>query len=434
MPLELLGGHIGERSETCKCYPPPQVTTELKQRLDPSTGDTTEKAESTQESATSGPGRHVWIGRILILFISLAVFLEGGARFALSHNRIRRLITGFDDSSYRLQWVGLHQQHLEWTGPFAAYHPIRGWALKPDVRDLKVYDGTVVNTNSKGLRETTEYSYARTPGKRRMLVLGDSFTFGTELPDDQTYCHYLESTLPNTEVLNLGVQGYGHDQMLLYLKEEGVKYRPDIVLLGFTYIDIYRNIESFFAYAKPEFILGSEGLKLTHVPVPRPDRVLAKEPYRLKSLDLLTILREKVRWALGLNEREAQNLTQSLLHEMVSTSRSIGAVPVFVYMPVYEEIQPFPQQGLTANSPPVAEREQYFLSICQKENLPCLSLRPRFHEEVEKGVDLNPRHHWNARAHAIAGEEIRSFLLRHNLVPDDQSNSAVTSASNAGTP
>src|SRR5579864_6199611 len=238
-----------------------------------------------------------WIARFLILFLSLAVSMEGGARLALSIGRIRNRITGLDNSSYRLQWIRLHGTtttdlipadwlHRKWTGKYVAYNPTRGWALAPGVRNMSVFDGKILNSNSKGLRGTTEYGYARTPGKRRILVLGDSFTFGFEVSDDETFSHYLESSLPSTEVLNLGVPGYGHDQMLLYLKEEGAKYHPDVVLIGFTHLDIYRNLWSFYVYAKPKFELVSHHLQLTNVPVPEPDRLLSEEPYRSKGADL----------------------------------------------------------------------------------------------------------------------------------------------------
>ena len=35
------------------------------------------------------------------------------------------------------------------------------------------------------------------------------------------------------EVLNLGVGGYGTAQQLLTLEEDGLRYRPDLVVLGF---------------------------------------------------------------------------------------------------------------------------------------------------------------------------------------------------------
>lgn len=369
---------------------------------------------------TTGPlgkrtARRPWIGKLLILGFSLLVCVEGGSRLLLSINPLRRRVTGFDDASYRLQWIKLHSEHNDWTGPFAIYHPTRGWALKPGIQDMKVFDGTILNTNSKGLRGTSEYKYERTPGKQRIVALGDSFTFGAEVPDNATYAHYLETQVSNSEVLNFGVQGYGHDQILLYLKEEGIKYHPDIVMLGFTYIDIYRNIENFFAYAKPKFTLTPAGLQLTNVPVSTPERVLAEEPYRPKSFDILFILKEKVRWALGKNEAEAREVTGRLLDEIAGTTRRIGAVPVFVYLPVNEEIAPLPQFGITTNSPAVASREQYLRGICEKEKLSCLFLGPRFREEVKKGVDLHPRGHWNATAHSIAGEEIKNFLSRNGL-------------------
>ena len=370
------------------------------------------------ESVVKKPNPLGWIPKVLIFALSLFIFMEGGARLALSVGPLRRRITGFDDPSYRLQWIKLHQIHQEWTGQYATFHPVRGWTLKPDIKDLRVFDGKILNSNSRGFRGKTEYDPERTPGKRRIIVLGDSFTFGEEVSDDETYSHDLESELPNTEVLNLGVQGYGHDQMLLYLKEEGIKYHPDVVIVGFAYLDVYRNLWTFFAYAKPKFKLASDKLELTNVPVPAPDHVLAQEPYRLKSFDLLEMLREKLRWSTGKNETQARNLTHSILDEIIATTRGIGAVPVFVYLPVYEEITPLPKSSypLTAMSPPVPDREQFLRDICHEQGIPCLFLRPRFLEEVKKGADFNAKGHWNSQAHLLAAQEMKDFLLKNNLI------------------
>ena len=365
---------------------------------------------------TAKPSR--WVSKILLCVITLAVFMEGGSRLVLSINRLRQRVTGFDDSSYRLQWIRLHRIHQEWTGKYAIYHPTRGWTLKPDIKELPVFGKKVLNSNSKGLRGKAEYQYERAAGEQRIVVLGDSFTFGEEVSDDETYSHDLQASLPGTEILNLGVQGYGHDQMLMYLKEEGVKYHPDVVVLGFAYLDIYRNIESFFAYAKPRFELASDGLQLTNVPVPTPERVLAEEAYRPKSLDLWLILRDKLRWILGKNEVQAREVSRMILDQIVATTRSVGATPVFVYLPVYEEIQPLPKSAypLTASSPPVEDREKYLNDFCQERGVPCLFLRSRFHEEVKKGANFNAAGHWNAQAHNVAAQEIKDFLLRRNLI------------------
>lgn len=340
--------------------------------------------------------------------------MEGGARLALSIGRIRDRITGFDNSSYRLQWIRLHRSHREWTGKYAVYHPTRGWTLEPGIRNMSVFDGKILNSNSRGLRENAEYEYERTPGKHRIVVLGDSFTFGAEVSDDETYSHYLASSLPNTEVLNLGVQGYAHDQMLLYLKEEGTKYRPDVVILGFTYLDIYRNLWTFYAYAKPKFEMVSDHLQLTNVPVPSPDRVLAEECQRSKAVDLTVMLQEKLRWNLGKTETEARELTSLILDEIIATARSIGAVPVIVHMPVYEELGT-PQDSLDGadnHSPSATEKENFIRTYCEERRISCVFLGPRFREELNKGVDFNAHGHWNPPAHRLAAQEIKDFLLR----------------------
>jgi hypothetical protein len=376
--------------------------------------DTTTRLRAVPETAK--PSR--WVSKFLLCVITLAVFMEGGSRLVLSITRLRQRVTGFDDSSYRLQWIRLHRIHQEWTGKYAIYHPTRGWTLKPAIKELPVFGKKILSSNSKGLRGKAEYPYERTGGEQRIVVLGDSFTFGEEVSDDETYSHDLQASLPSTEILNLGVQGYGHDQMLMYLKEEGVKYHPDVVVVGFAYLDIYRNIESFFAYAKPRFELASDGLRLTNVPVATPERVLAEESYRPKSLDLMVILREKLRWSLGKNEVEAREVSRRLLDQIVATTHSIGATPVFVYLPVYEEIQPLPKSAylLTASSPPVEDREKYLNDFCQERDVPCLFLRSRFHEEVQKGANFNAAGHWNAEAHNLAAQEIKDFLLRRNLI------------------
>jgi hypothetical protein len=348
-----------------------------------------------------------WVAKVLLLVLSLACCLEFGTRVALSIGPVRRRMTGFDNSSYRLQWIGLHRMHLEWTGEYATYHPTRGWALKADVKNMSVFDGKVLNSNSKGLRGKTVYPYQRTPGKRRIVVLGDSFTFGTEVSDDETYAHYLEAALPSTEVLNMGVQGYGQDQMLLYLKEEGVKYHPNVVIVGFASLDIYRNTWTFFAYAKPKFNLDSGHLELTNVPVPTPETVLAQEPYRSKAVDLMVMLRGKIRWNLGETETEAREMTAPILDEIVATARGIGAVPVIVDMPVYKEIDDL--------SVCMSGIEQYLNQYCQERGVACTFLRSRFSEEVKKGTTLNsPVGHWNARAHKLAAEGIADLLVKSN--------------------
>lgn len=124
-------------------------------------------------------------------------------------------------------------------------HPTRGFALMPN-RNVRVYNlnwSLAVTTNSKGLRDG-EIRYERDPGVARILVLGDSFMDGYQVNLSEGLPALLEGNRQGkkTETVNLGVRGYGTLQELLYLKEEGLKYKPDIVLLAFYPLnDFYDN-------------------------------------------------------------------------------------------------------------------------------------------------------------------------------------------------
>jgi len=57
--------------------------------------------------------------------------------------------------------------------------------------------------------------------------------WGYRVGDGNTFSDRLEAALPDTEVINAGVSGYGLGEEYLFLKEEGLKYHPDLVVLVF---------------------------------------------------------------------------------------------------------------------------------------------------------------------------------------------------------
>jgi hypothetical protein len=102
--------------------------------------------------------------------------------------------------------------------------------------------GAPVKINSKGLRNP-EVDYARPPGTYRILALGDSWTFGFRLEEPDSYPRQLERALEERargrgdprrfQVINAGVIGYSTDQEAAWLRAEGHRYQPDLVLLAY---------------------------------------------------------------------------------------------------------------------------------------------------------------------------------------------------------
>jgi hypothetical protein len=103
--------------------------------------------------------------------------------------------------------------------------------------------------------------------RARILAVGDSFTFGDDVADTETWPAHLERMLGRS-VLNGGVFGYGVDQTVLRA-ERLVQLRDPQVLLVSMIADDLRRAEMSYRYAwKPYFAVVDGALELRNVPVP----------------------------------------------------------------------------------------------------------------------------------------------------------------------
>jgi len=157
------------------------------------------------------------------------------------------------------------------------YSPVLGWALIPGVEDIGAH----------GWRGP---SMARTKedGRFRIVCAGDSTTFGFHGSWEDAWPHQLETSLNRdadwtrahgiTEVLNLGVPGYGPDQSMLALEEIGLSYAPDVVIFHLCLNDFadasydhhWLKLGGFTQY-KPFYVLedGRLAREKALVPLPR---------------------------------------------------------------------------------------------------------------------------------------------------------------------
>ncbi|MEE8557419.1 MAG: GDSL-type esterase/lipase family protein [Myxococcota bacterium] len=98
--------------------------------------------------------------------------------------------------------------------------------------------GAPVQVNSHGLRNP-EVSWEKPVGRFRILALGDSWTFGFRMEEPTSYPRQLERILNGppagrpVQVINAGVVGYSTAQEAAYLRVDGHRYRPDLVIVAF---------------------------------------------------------------------------------------------------------------------------------------------------------------------------------------------------------
>ena len=134
------------------------------------------------------------------------------------------------------------------------YNPLRDWrmsdfAMRPSAyADLK-YEltpgsegrvwGANLKINSEGFRGPEPSS---NPATHHVIVLGDSITFGNNLPLEDTFSFQLQERLRTqgreVEVLNFGVGGYDTIQEVASLEIRGLKYHPDLVVVAYCLNDI----------------------------------------------------------------------------------------------------------------------------------------------------------------------------------------------------
>lgn len=128
---------------------------------------------------------------------------------------------------------------------------VTDFRLKPNVRERLLWPGDVEfswTTNSRGYRTTREFSVPKAAATKRVLLLGDSFTFGQGVDDSQTFAAETQRRLEpicapaRAEIINAGVPGFGTSQELARLESEGLALEPDIVVLGFYANDVSDNL------------------------------------------------------------------------------------------------------------------------------------------------------------------------------------------------
>jgi hypothetical protein len=94
-----------------------------------------------------------------------------------------------------------------------------------------------IEINSLGFRGK-EIAPEKAPGVPRILMLGDSITWGDYLRDEDTYVRRTEVDLARAlghpvEVINGGEGDTGSEEQMDILEESGLRVKPDVVVLGF---------------------------------------------------------------------------------------------------------------------------------------------------------------------------------------------------------
>jgi hypothetical protein len=303
-----------------------------------------------------------------------------------------------------------YDPELGWRGRPKAQGSFAGWEFTSDVR-----------LNAQGFRDV-EVDEAKLPGVLRIVLLGDSITWGHGVEQAQRYGDLLTEALRRravtAQVVNLAVSGYGTDQELLLWEREGRRYCADLVLLGLYENDVRENALAFQGrYPKPYFRLSRDGALILHnVPVPR---VPETPPPSRRALR--TWLHRHVRlWAALAFAREALRgadqsptagpemppgsveLTAALIRRLAASVRGEESTFAIVVLPDLYYAGAMMKAASQSGVATILDLAQRFRAVSVESG-------PLFYR-------LDGAH-WTPRAHEVAAESIAQWMMRDRLLP-----------------
>jgi lysophospholipase L1-like esterase len=138
--------------------------------------------------------------------------------------------------------VRILNRHL---GHYPQKDPILHHSLVPNAKLHRVNNefDVIYKINSLGLRDE-EFSVKKPPKTFRILMVGDSYTFGIGNNLEDTFVKRLEKKLNATEgsihyqVINGGCSSYSPLLEYLFLIHKGIPLNPDLVILNYDISDV----------------------------------------------------------------------------------------------------------------------------------------------------------------------------------------------------
>lgn len=301
----------------------------------------------------------------------------------------------------------------------------------------KVYDFTYSN-NSLGFRGSQEYG-PKTSGSLRLLLLGDSFTYGFGVNDDQTFAclleHYLRQHHLAAEVINTGNPGKGTDYELKLFQTVGVKLQPDLTVLCFFANDFQDNARGEYYAIQPDGGLrvkylhnSQEGIKAFLFHFPGYSWLIswsqAANLVKQAAVNYLVARQQRRQQpgsatpaasglvisysytGQGFSNDANRKLTEVYVTRLVRAVKQAGGDLAFCYIPEASEVEEYRRTRKASRD------EEAIQAIIAAQGGRLFSLTPVLAASSESIRDLYyAEGHWSRQAHELAGNSLGNYLL-----------------------
>jgi hypothetical protein len=371
------------------------------------------------------------------------------------------------------------QSDLRRKDLFFQYEPFIGFEGIPNKKGAFANSSfkTTVIHNNEGFRDV-DHDKKNTQNRFRMITLGDSFTWGHGVENDQIYMKVLEGYDPNIETINMGGPGGDPQGELKVYTSRGVDYEHNVVLVGFF---IGNDIEAYYPDSKKsppqwgydskgDFVLIGNMKSKEEVDAIRRKSEERYSPTKSRNFrssisywftrhfqiftfvgnhrkyysDVLkgSLLYTKILKIFGIDNKRAHGflnfcmenapddvkqgwkLLAGVLETMKGSVADTGVKLYVLFIPQYVQTsQPIFERSVRkyGHDPAKYDSEKpnrELAKLCRKLGIDYLDLLPVMKEETSMGNGLYyPRDgHWNVKGHRIAAREIYKDMKRRSWI------------------
>jgi lysophospholipase L1-like esterase len=291
------------------------------------------------------------------------------------------------------------------------------WYNRPLLRDHRDQtDEVPKSTNSRGFRGAQEFEAPRREGELRIMMVGDSSTFGLGVRDGNTYGDVLERELAErtgrpVSVINTASPGHTSHQGWVLWQRHAARYDPDILIWAYNNDSCLDMVPEAQRLARRPWLRDVERLLF------RSDLYLMARQVLLdfaRSRDVERFRQTYPAESEGWVQRIPLEDFGDYLERFDSAARERGAHAVFVRMPVNRaSIERHP---IYATSFDDAWRDLQSERFCGEPGRHCLNTEADFADRNDEALFL-PEHlfHPSARGHAIIGKALAALILERRL-------------------
>ncbi len=348
--------------------------------------------------------------RAILALLLFGLTAEVTMRLALRHRGVRLALDARTEAGAILAAAGeiAHGDHGQ--GLFVPDARL-GWRMRPGVHVHQPgptpgpLDATIT-VGPEGWRHVPPAHALHRP--RRVIGLGDSFAFGAEVSDHETWAAEVQRQHEDVRVDVLAAPGWSHASSLVALQDDALR-DPDTeveaVVVILVAIDVLRNQSRFTSWWLPRFHPTSTGLRFEPVPV---GTHAAHAAHVLGQPILPHLVRLAGELVSSPDPEAAIAVTDAILRRLRDLSAARGAPLLLVFTPSEPagvgsdpHVGPADRPGLLR---PLAR------ALCTETGVRCIDTHPAFAALATQGIEAFRGVHWSPAGQAAVGAAIAQAL------------------------